>query len=936
MEESNDKIEVDTCFDLYTHMKVNIKCSSTNCEIHDSDFTHYCFTCRRPVCEICKESFHSSHSIQTKSLINFEANNINYIFKDLENNLSNTRILIDPEGYRKELKNKINSEFEEIENLIIGLKKRKMHEIDNVFNEAKGSKQLQKLVKDSKKSIFDYFNKYKDSYYNFDIKDEDNAIFLQSYDLFNIGIQAADQYNNIIKNIKDFYDSYEKGTGFKYQGIKNEIEKSLEEERKNEILFNNLHMFDINSNTIEANKNSLVSNNINILKRDSKNTYGNINNNCSSNNSNSSVSTIKPNINHDMFRKQVSTNFERLNEDFFKDLRERITKTAEFMEVFKKTTFESFKKHGSLIDIEKTVKMFDEKTNKRTNFIKGKAKLNFSPSQAKAYSTSGMIPQSGMTRSKNTLGLVSPKKDNSHSISITDNTNKIDSKEQSNQSKEQQISKSNNNINNEKTNKAEIKHFHHTTSGSKDYKKYSKDMNLECLKEEQEEEYTCSDQSERENCNSPDENINNNEDEEYEDDGEEQSKGISFDKDDNDSVKLENGYGIEKKYSKAELKLVKMFKPKKKKVKLPNNNKSEKKSEITSSSSANNNNLNLNKKEKPEQESKYKVNNKLQELIKENQKLCQLIKKKEDITLNIVLIRRYYSYMVLEFIRKNFFKLTHIGGQSQNILEDTAQQEEEIVKDSIKLFEGTNELLLYCRDKRKLVRKTISIEKKIHGISHFLAGSRTFYTKDRVYITGGKDCNQEYKVFLFYSIKENKLYRLNDMNNFRSYHTMVYHENLKSILVFGGENNKTCEMFDFFLGSWTDIPELNLPRANISIFIDKIGTFAYAFCGTTGTIANGMNSDSIELLDLVDMNQGWARVEYCNKANVDFKFSHTGVYPLTDDKILIYGASESRKMQKCFVIFNLRTFDVTKIDRELLETLRMNAMKNPELSRIFL
>ena len=274
-----------------------------------------------------------------------------------------------------------------------------------------------------------------------------------------------------------------------------------------------------------------------------------------------------------------------------------------------------------------------------------------------------------------------------------------------------------------------------------------------------------------------------------------------------------------------------------------------------------------------------------------------MIKKKDDITLGIPLIRRYYSYMVLEFIRKTFFKFTSVGGVSQGFLEDENQQFEEIIKDSIKLYEGTGDIQIYCRDKRKILKKSLILDKKIHGISCFPSGARTFYIKDRVYITGGKDCIQEYKIFLFYSIKENKIYRLADMNKPRSYHTMVYHENLKSIAVFGGENNKTCEMFDFFLNSWTEIPELCVPRANISIFIDKLGTFAYAFCGTEGPISNSKNTDIIELLDLVDMNHGWALVDYYNKANVDLKFSHTGIYPFTDDKILIYGASESRKFK---------------------------------------
>jgi len=258
-----------------------------------------------------------------------------------------------------------------------------------------------------------------------------------------------------------------------------------------------------------------------------------------------------------------------------------------------------------------------------------------------------------------------------------------------------------------------------------------------------------------------------------------------------------------------------------------------------------------------------------------------------------------------------------------------------MIQENIKLFEGTNEIQIYDREKRKLTKKQVNLDKKIHGSSCFLSGSRIYYSKDKLYITGGKDTNDEYKIFWFYNIKENKMTKLPEMSFPRCYHTMMFHENLKSILVFGGENNKTCEMFDFFINSWNEIPELNIPRSNILVFVDKIGSLAYAFCGITGNIANGVPSDVIEFLDLVDMNQGWARVEYKNKANVDLKFSHNGLYPLTDDKILLYGAMESRINKKCYVIFNLRTFDIIKVDDRMLESMRMNSVKNPELSKIF-
>lgn len=871
MEKENFKLENDLMFDLYTNMKINIKCSSPNCEIHDSEFTHFCLQCKRPVCEICKESFHTNHPIQSKKYITFSVDNINNIFTQLENQLNSSRILVNSEDYKRELKDRISREFEEIEDLIQGLKRRKLSEIDTVFSEVKSSKPLSKNVKDTKKEIIDYFNKFNEIFNSKDVKDEDHAIFLQTYDLYNSVSNTVNNYCGMINIIKEYYESYEKNSDCKYQGIRREIEKSLEEEKKAEIFTSNMSMFELlntNNNIIQSGSSDL-----NVFKMQSN-------------------EAIKERLSpKDAFKKKVSTQFEKLNEDMFKDIKDKMTKTAEFIEIFKRTTFESFKKHGSLIDIEKAVKLFDEKTNKRTNFIKGKANLKFSPSQAKAYSVSGVIPNGDI--SKISMNKSANNQDQTVEVS-SGNKVRRDSFGKHMQAPQSFLKDKNKENGSAKSHETSL-------SPSKDMKSFSEINNLESLKEEVE---TDSDNGCKEENKESESSLNETEND------------MDNESNEGDLINLENGFGTEKKLTLSEKKLLKMFKPMKKKTKTVTKLRTERKN-----------------KEGTE-ENKYKVNSKLQEIIKENQKLCTMIKRKEDINLSVTTLRRYYSYLFLEFVRKTFFKTNQ--GCSLNLLEDSNQKDELIIKDSIRVFEGTCDIQIYCRNKRKLIKNTITLEKKVHGISVFPSGARLFYTKDRVYITGGKDCNQEYKLFLMYSIKENRIYRLPDLVHARSYHTMVYHENLKNLLVFGGENNKTCEMFDFFLNTWNEIPDLNLPRANISIYIDKIGTFAYAFCGTTGSIANGHHCDAIELLDLVDMNQGWARVDYQNKANVDLKFSHTGVYPLTDDKLLIYGASDSRRMQKCFVIFNLRTFDVTKIDKELLENLRLNAIKNPELSKIFL
>ena len=386
------------------------------------------------------------------------------------------------------------------------------------------------------------------------------------------------------------------------------------------------------------------------------------------------------------------------------------------------------------------------------------------------------------------------------------------------------------------------------------------------------------------------------------------------DDEDNDSIQLANGFSGNKK-SKTTLKLEKMFKPKMKKDKQINKPKVEKKA-------------------LSEEEKKYKVNSKLQEMIKENQRLCSLIKKEDDINLIVSTIRKYYSYQCLEFVKKSFS--VQNKGYSSNLLFNNHHEETTFDNDQIRVFEGTNEVQIYDKINMKLVKKHVPLDKKKHGTNIFLDGCRTFFQQDRLYITGGKDKKGvDNNLFLMYNVKDGTVTKLSPMNKERSYHTMTFHENLKSIMVVGGENNKFSEMYDFYLKAWNELPELNVPRANISVHIDKIGTMAYAVGGQIGNISSSQNSDAIELLDLVEIIQCWAKVEYNNKACVDLKFSNNGVYSLTDDKLLIYGGLENRGIKKCYVVFDLRTFDILPISVQTLEQLKVQSARNPEMKDIF-
>ena len=62
---------------------------------------------------------------------------------------------------------------------------------------------------------------------------------------------------------------------------------------------------------------------------------------------------------------------------------------------FKGTVYESFSKHGSLVEIEKLVKMYEEKTSKRMNFMQKSGGIGFG-SKTK-YDSKAMLSRSKVT-----------------------------------------------------------------------------------------------------------------------------------------------------------------------------------------------------------------------------------------------------------------------------------------------------------------------------------------------------------------------------------------------------------------------------------------------------------------------------------------------------------------------------------------------------------
>ena len=179
-----------------------------------------------------------------------------------------------------------------------------------------------------------------------------------------------------------------------------------------------------------------------------------------------------------------------------------------------------------------------------------------------------------------------------------------------------------------------------------------------------------------------------------------------------------------------------------------------------------------------------------------------------------------------------------------------------------------------------MVKKTIKFDKNKHKYLNFLNGSRSILIKDKLYIFGGVDKdNTPTKVAWVYYIKENELKTMHDMLNPHAYHSVQFLDYYKSIVVIGGENCTSCELYDMEMGRWRNLPDLKIPRANCILYLDKITHRLYSFFGILGKIAEKNNNFSETEHD--GMNDAVSRrLEIFNKIRKQIIFQ----YPITKNK----------------------------------------------------
>ena len=307
------------------------------------------------------------------------------------------------------------------------------------------------------------------------------------------------------------------------------------------------------------------------------------------------------------------------------------------------------------------------------------------------------------------------------------------------------------------------------------------------------------------------------------------------------------------------------------------------------------------------------------------------IKNKNDIVLDNQVLNKYFAHILTD-IYDQYFRIPTIELQSSHAdLKLKVSEEDET--NIARVEEGTDKISLYDKKTNKLVKKKVNLKKNPHGYVKFPLGCRSVLVGDKLYITGGKDTYKEYPNALIYDRKTEKIKRIMDMQNPRCYHTMIFNEVFETMMVIGGENNDTVEIFDPLSNRWQLLPELNIPRAIPLFYFDEGRGNMYVLFGVENNYLNSNYTDTIEVLDLTEIKQGWMKINYNNKARMDFK-CHLNIYPLNDYLLLIYGGIESRASKRNGCVYHLIKAEMNVIDKNLMDDLRNEAKNNKLLSSI--
>ena len=254
-----------------------------------------------------------------------------------------------------------------------------------------------------------------------------------------------------------------------------------------------------------------------------------------------------------------------------------------------------------------------------------------------------------------------------------------------------------------------------------------------------------------------------------------------------------------------------------------------------------------------------------------------------------------------------------------------------LLKEIAKPIIGTNQIQLFSPNSHKISRKTTNLNREEHGYSLFPEGCRHILVEDNLYIIGGTNhVRIPISIVLVYNISSSSLKRISDLNTTHSYHTVDYLENYDSIICIGGENSSSCEIMNIDNKKWYKLPNLNVPRANCNTYLNNVNGELFVLFGICGLMNEKTKySDSIEVLPLNDISQGWIKIDYYKTPGLNLKVNYCMTIPFTRNQLLIYGGSNMRSFsQNIYALFHMLRNECNKVDTQTMELIKLEEKKS--------
>ena len=358
-----------------------------------------------------------------------------------------------------------------------------------------------------------------------------------------------------------------------------------------------------------------------------------------------------------------------------------------------------------------------------------------------------------------------------------------------------------------------------------------------------------------------------------------------------------------------------------------------------------------------------------------NNELLNIITNKDNIILNQRVLQRFFAYFVLDFyskyfklIRPNKFENEFFAENPENIYYQSNQNKNKYspkkklasknhrngnksitkkntrsvslisnyaerymnLKEKVKPIIGTNYIQFYDPLTTKISKIQILLQKEKHGYTVFPDGCRHILIENELYITGGADnCGYPINIVLMFNIESGKLEKIANLNDNHAYHTIEYLDNFDTLIVVGGENSPSCEIMDLDSKKWNRLPPLNCARANANIYYNNVTSDLFVLFGMDGKMnQNVKNTDIIEVLELNDISSGWIMVDYYKTIGLDMKISYCLTLPFTRDKLLIYGGSTARSLERrIFALFDMIKNEIIKVDPKTMDLIKLEENK---------